>query len=408
MESTQFIVVHAGRRDDYQVALALSETDRLHCFVTDFYAPLDTWYGKLLIKNRRVREILTKRYKKGVVSPKVKVSYQAVVYTLLYFLTKNVRFSSLKDDALGRLANKISRRNNIPIISMNTYAGEAFNNINIEPRILFQFHPHPLFVKTLLEDEINIHPGAKDSILKEYEFSLGASELSRLSNEINLATNYVCASTVTKKSLLKQGIEDNKIKVIPYGVETSRFPYINRTNGPTFKVLFIGSLNQRKGIIYLLEALRLMPHIELLLVGRGIFDYELIKDYPFKITVHRDIPHEQLITVMHEANCFVLPSVIEGFGQVILEAMATGLPVIASENTAAKDIIRCGYDGFTIPIRDSVAIADALRLLIGDPALANKMGQNAADTAKKYTWQRFRKEFINYLDKVTPLNTGIK
>lgn len=407
MKKCKFIVVHAGRRDDYQVALALSETDRLQSLVTDFYAPLDTWYGKLLIKNTKVRAILAKRYKKGVASSQVKISYQALFYMLLYFITKNVKFSSLKDDALGRLANKISRTANIPIISMNTYATAAFNSINIKPRILFQFHPHPSFVKKLLEDEIQLHPEAKDSIRKEYEFSLDDSELGRLSNEINLATDYVCASSVTKKSLLKEGVDEHRIKVIPYGVETSTFPYINRTAGSTFKILFIGSLNQRKGIIYLLEALQVLPNIELIIVGRGIFDYDLIKGYPYKITVHHNIPHKRLISVMHEANCFVLPSVIEGFGQVILEAMATGLPVIASENTAAQDIISGGYDGFIIPIRNSVAITDTLKLLIKDPVLANNVGLNAAKTAKKYTWQRFRKEFNNYLDTVTQIETKI-
>lgn len=398
----EFIVVHAGRRDDYQVALALHESKMLKCLVTEFYSPFDSFLGKLLSRSSFVKSRLNKRYKKGLPSSKTSISYRALGYLFLYRITGKVKYDNLKGVSLGEKAYKLSQRYNTPIISMNTYATEAFTDNPLNPKILFQFHPHPHFVKQIFEEEIRLNPKSERSLLQEYEFSIPELELEKLSKEILLATHYICASSLTKQSLLTEGVNENKVKVIPYGVDITRFPFFNRETleGNKFNVLFIGSLNQRKGITYLLDALNLLENVRLFIVGRGIFDQKLLEGYSFEIEVFQNISNERLIEVMHKSNCFVLPSILEGFGQVILEAMATGLPVIASENTAAVDIIDHGNDGFVVPIRDSKSIADILFSLSEDKNYALNIGKEAHKKAIKYTWLRFRQEIIYHINNI--------
>lgn len=393
-----FIVVHAGRRDDYQVALALHEAGMLKYLVTDFYTPYDSFIGKLFIKNNYLRGILSKRYKIGLPSYKIKLSYKALTYFILFNITKKVKFDNLKGVALGKKANSLSVKYRLPILSMNTYATEAFENNPITPKILFQFHPHPNYVAQILQEEIEINPKSKASIMQEYEFSIPKSELRKLSNEIFLTTEFICASSMTKKSLMFEGVSSERIKVIPYGVDHRKFSFVEREKpNQIFNVLFVGSLNQRKGIIYLLNAISNIEDVSLTIVGRGIFDLSLLEGYRFPIYVYNNVSHGKLLNLFHQSHCFVLPSIVEGFGQVILEAMSTGIPVIATENTAAIDIITNGKDGFVIPIRDSEAIAESIRRLKADTEYARQIGIQAHLTAKEYSWNRFRENIVQHL-----------
>jgi glycosyltransferase involved in cell wall biosynthesis len=84
----------------------------------------------------------------------------------------------------------------------------------------------------------------------------------------------------------------------------------------------------------------------------------------------------------------VLPSLIEGFGHVILEAMSSGLPVICTTNTAGPDLFLSHNEGFIIPIRDSDAIVASLDQLLTDKSKLKSMGRSAAATARIFTWER--------------------
>lgn len=393
----KYIVVHAGKRDDYQIALALKESNLLFFLVTEAYFPLDKKWLVFFASFFGLTSSFHKRFKIGLQSNKIIVSKRALFYQVLFSLTKNIKYDLKKGYVLGKKANVLSQKYNIPIIAVNTCAYHAFLNNPVGPKILFQFHPQADFVKELFLEEMLLNQKATKTLNQEYEFSLSENELEVLSNEVKLATHFLCASSLTKKSLLSKGIAEDKIKVIPYGVDTSKFTFFERKQSDIFKVIFIGSLNQRKGITYLLDALAEMNNVELTIVTRGIYDASLIANYNFPIHVIVDVPHEKLQKALHQAHCFVLPSILEGFGQVILEAMATGIPVIATENTAAKDIIENGFDGFVTPIRDIQSIKVSLEKLQYDAAFAQKMGKAACEKAKIYTWEKFRADLVTHV-----------
>jgi glycosyltransferase involved in cell wall biosynthesis len=397
----KYIVVHAGKRDDYQVALALAESDLLFALVTEAYFPLDKKWFLSFANFFGLTSSLHKRYKTGLPSNKVIISKRAMFYQILFSFTKNIKFDLKKGYVLGEKAKALSQKNNVPIIAVNTCAYHAFLNNSVEPKILFQFHPQADFVKELFLEEMQLNPKATKTLNQEYEFSLSNLELEVLSREVKLATHFLCASSLTKKSLTFKGISEDKIKVIPYGVDTSKFTFSERKQSEIFKVIFIGSLNQRKGITYLLDALAEMNNVELTIITRGIYDETLIQNYNFPIHVVIDVPHEKLQEELHKAHCFVLPSILEGFGQVILEAMATGIPVIATENTAANDIIENGIDGFVTPIRDVQAISENLEKLQSDFSLVKSMGKAAYKKAKIYTWEKFRNDLVTQIQSLS-------
>jgi glycosyltransferase involved in cell wall biosynthesis len=100
-------------------------------------------------------------------------------------------------------------------------------------------------------------------------------------------------------------------------------------------------------------------------------------------------PHDRILAEMAAHDVFVFPSLFEGFGLVLLEAMAMGLPIITTAHTAGPDLIEEGRQGFIVPIRDAAAIADKLDLLQRQPALRNEMGRAARLRAGDFTWEAY-------------------
>ena len=162
------------------------------------------------------------------------------------------------------------------------------------------------------------------------------------------ATVIVTASSFTKTTLVDQNVPGHKIHVVPYGVDTTRFvPRRTKSDRP-LRFVFVGLITARKGLPLLLQAWRELSstRAELWLVGAASSQARaLIPKLPGLSYLGYATHVEKLLT---ECDVFVFPSFFEGFGLVILEAMACGLPVITTTATAGPDLITEGHDGFVI------------------------------------------------------------
>lgn len=127
------------------------------------------------------------------------------------------------------------------------------------------------------------------------------------------------------------------------------------------------------------------PEAELRLVGGG----EQPEPLPAGVVCLGQTPRDALLREMSEADVFVFPSLFEGFALVILEAMAAGLPVITTPNTAGPDLIEHGKEGLIVPAGDPTALRAAMESLLNDPEHARAMGRAAHEKAKEYTWERY-------------------
>ncbi|MCL7418378.1 MAG: glycosyltransferase [Halalkalicoccus sp.] len=188
------------------------------------------------------------------------------------------------------------------------------------------------------------------------------------------------------KETYAQYADPAKIDVIPYGVDTDRFPYVERTDSDQFVV--VGNLIQRKGHRYLLQAVRRVtterPSVHLHVVSQGPLEAELKQmakelDIEEAVTFHGFVTNDKLLDLLHDARAFVHPSLSEGFPHVRLEAMAAGCPIIGTAVDGAKDVTRDGVDGLIVPTESSRAIADAMFELLMDEGLAHRMGRSARE-----------------------------
>ncbi len=227
-----------------------------------------------------------------------------------------------------------------------------------------------------------------------------AEKLARKDDELRLATRVIVASTFTKQTLADSPCTA-KIDIVPYGAPSPISDDIARPSN-RLKVLFAGSLGQRKGLSYLLAAIeKLNGAAELTLLGRkantGCAPLEAA------VRKHRWIPtltHAAVLREMQAHDVLVLPSLFEGFGLVILEAMAQGTPVITTDHTAGPDIIQDGVDGFLVPIRSADAIAEKLELLGKDRERLMSMKQAAKRKAQSHGWQVYRQRLVEVAREV--------
>lgn len=249
----------------------------------------------------------------------------------------------------------------------------------------------------LMEREKEIWPewaptltGTKNSLEK----------LARKDEELRLADQVFVASRFTA-STLKQFPEKlaAPVKVIPYGfplVIASRDYDINLNKRP-LKLLFVGGLSQRKGIANLFEAVKpLKGQVELTIVGRkGVNDCAAL-DAALKL--HHWIPtlsHPEILSIMRESDVLIFPSLFEGFGLVITEAMSQGTPVITTDRTAGPDLINHNENGWLVEAGSTKDLRSAIENLIQNPELIAKAGEAAMKSAKLRPWEVYGIELAN-------------
>ena len=226
-----------------------------------------------------------------------------------------------------------------------------------------------------------------------------ARKLERKDRELALADVIFVASSFTRSTL--ETAPDSaailgRTRVFPYGAPPA-LPEADlpapRAAGTPLRVIFVGLLSQRKGLSYLLEAVeQLGKSVELTIIGRATGG----KCAPLEaaLTKHRyleTLPHDEVLREMRAHDVLVFPSLFEGFGMVITEAMSQGVPVVTTPNTAGPDFIEDGRDGFIVPIRSSEAIAQKLSFLGENRDALAAMKRAAWRKAQTLGWENYRR-----------------
>jgi len=187
------------------------------------------------------------------------------------------------------------------------------------------------------------------------------------------------------------GIPEENLAVIPMGMDPRIFhPSPNQRQD---HCLFVGALTKRKGVHYLLQALARVEGLRCVIVGDGPERAAIVKgvqqlglaDRVRLAGVIND--RKQMAEAYNSASFLVLPSVSEGLPFAILEAIACGLPILATALPGFQGAVRDGYNGLLLPARDVDALADRMRILADSPELRSKMGERSVAISKDFTMQ---------------------
>jgi len=234
---------------------------------------------------------------------------------------------------------------------------------------------------------------------------------------VNNSSKTVTNSSATRKACVDAGLDEDKLEVIPFGVDTEFFRPIDvpRTDN-YFHILSVGYLIERKGHEYLIKAMKEIvkerDDVRLKIVGSGPLEGKLksliseLNLDPF-VEIIKNVSDDELLKLYNFSDVFVLPAVVdsqgntEGLGVVLLEAMACGVPVIGSDVGGILDIIKDRENGLLRREKDFLGISRVIIKLVKDEICRKNLSLKGFETIKKrFTWAKISETYSDVYKQV--------
>lgn len=207
---------------------------------------------------------------------------------------------------------------------------------------------------------------------------------------------HTCAREVWSMLQLKYKLDADRVAYIPHGVESRFFVPREYRSGEKLRLLYAGTWLDQRGIFYIRDALRnvapKIPGLTMTFAGCGVPSEEILRffgtELAGRIIVRPIVPVERMPELYAEHDVFLFPSLVEGLPLVLLEAMASGMPVITTNTCGMADVVEDEFNGLLIPPANARAMEEAILLLARSVELRKKLGEAARETVKRYTWER--------------------
>nr|WP_294899509.1 glycosyltransferase family 4 protein [uncultured Pedobacter sp.] len=263
------------------------------------------------------------------------------------------------------------------------------------PTFYEQPSQHHAYFTSIVEDQVQKYSYLKNDAITLLNDEKAERRNRRRDEELELSDYILCNSSFTKRTLLMAGVPPEKLIVIPYGYPAIK--PITPKDPQLFHFIYAGNLSLRKGVHLLLKAWTQLPAdlpIFLTLMGSSQLPQELLAELPKNVAWMPNLPYELAQEQMAKSHVLVLPTLADGFGMVISESMAMGVPVLTTEASAGPDLIENYTDGLCIPADDVEALKKALLWCATHAKECAVMGRKAQAKAKAYPWSAYREKLI--------------
>lgn len=416
MNNPKIIVAHPGRQHSFRVATALKKSGMLFKYATTVYNKDNSLLmklTKLFLGEENVKR--ANRRKCPLVNDDEVLQFcelESLLQLALHRIDKSHKLSKAYGAYISRkfqrkLAKYIIKNNVDVVISYDTNSDVLFSILAKKApnviRIMDNAHPNRHFLYHSYQQNI----GCCGDFIKTLEASgyMTNEEISKpFGEEVKKADYHIVASSYSEKALMFEGIPQDRIFKIPYGVDKNKFIEPMRTyEDGKLNVMFLGDVNQRKGIKQILDAAKTINDREIVfnVTGSGANHFsELYEPYKPYVNLLGYVSFEKLLELLSTNHVFLFPAMGEGFGLVLLEAMAAGLVPITTENCAGRDIVEDGVNGFIIPVGDDNAIVKTVLWCASHPEELKTMGNRAREVAKAHTWERYETGIVDCVKSI--------
>ena len=381
-------VAYSGVHQAYQLALAAAELNQLDRFYCSLYAAMGKW-GGLLAQALGSNALLNRRV--NGLSPEKVIEHPWPL--MLHRLRQSAGLAGARDWEQANfrfdrwVARQLRQSDCRVFVGVETCAAESFMAAQARGmiRVLDCPQVHPAF----LHNELTV---AARELGLAWQVKFDSDEMLRRKQiEFELADYVLTLSELHTRSYTSNGAAREQVVEIPLWADPAIwYPPPNRRERKTsvLQALFVGSVNLRKGIPYLLAASRqCRGRIDLKLVGNPSREVqEILAEFREDYTIIAPVTKPELRSLYWRADVLVLPSLVDSFGFVAMEAMACGLPVIVSENCGAP----VPDPAWRVPVRDSMAIAKRLEHYAADRQALEQDSQIACQFARQFTPERYR------------------
>lgn len=241
--------------------------------------------------------------------------------------------------------------------------------------------------ESLLQEERRLWPGWEQGGATETDWRPLAD---REQEEWALADRILCGSDFVRDGVRASGGPVERCRTVPYGTNAAAPEAVARKpDGGPLRVLFVGALQLRKGVQYLLEAARALAPgtAQFRAAGPVQLAPDAARALASRVELAGALSRDSLAREYAWADVLALPSISEGSANVCYEALANGIPVIATPNSGS--VVRDGEEGFIVPIRDPHAIEERLRRLADDRSLLARLSDNARQRGAEFTVEAY-------------------
>jgi glycosyltransferase involved in cell wall biosynthesis len=228
--------------------------------------------------------------------------------------------------------------------------------------------------------------------------------------ELELADVIVVASDWARESLkLSDAASGKTVVLVPYGTPADEISHRSQPPRGPFTVLFAGQVGLRKGVPLLIEAWEKLKLSDsrLLLAGSMNLPRAYLNEHAATFEYPGALPRAELLDVMATVDLFVFPSLAEGFGLVIGEAMASGVPVLTTSNTGGPQLITDGIEGWCVPAHEIEPLIERIEWANQNREQLFQMGQRARQRAEQWTWTDYRRKLIAELSPYLSCKGGM-
>jgi glycosyltransferase involved in cell wall biosynthesis len=338
-------------------------------------------------------KILARRDDKEVIDPKSIRTNLILAFALKLFRKRPQVANDLFDKWVSR---KVQKMNADVFIG---WSGMSLETIKVAKRKGW---------KTILERGSTHISFQNDILMEEYfkrgmKFSIANETIQKERNEYETCDIISIPSNFVKSSFLQFGIRSDKLFVNPYG-SNSFFSRTETKKDNTFRVLYLGKVSVQKGFYYLAEAINSLKdkNIEFWIIG-GVDDelkvaFETIKNNS-NVFYFGHINHYDLVNYIQKCDLGIQPSLQEGLSMVITQILKVGLPVIATPNSGAEELIINGWNGIIIPAKSSKDIVDVISDLFLDREKLNFLTENVENMkSDENSWKTYGERYLKILE----------
>lgn len=411
----KIIVAHPGKQHSFKTAEALNKDNHLFKYITTVYdGPKSlTSLLKYFLKGKLANKANTR---KSSQLPSSKIIQFNELYGLLNLILLRLPilkkyhsvYSIFITDKFGIKVARYAIKHNVDAVIMyDTTSNKCWS-------ILEKEAPH---IKRILDVTIASRMFMKENYIKDIErtgdnyFKIEQQHLwkekniERYKDEFLKSETFIVASNVVKESLLFSDVLASKIAIIPYGVDSNKFELKkHQISSMPLKLIYVGEISYRKGIHHLLKVISEFSDkkVELYLCGDYNDKSQLFNKYKGISNIHflGFVTRDMLTKQYASSDVFVLPTLGEGYGLVILEALSVGLPCIVSDLAGGNDAIIDGLNGFEFGAGDNVALKSCIQWFVDNPVKLSEMRINCRNSVLNQTWDLYASMLNKYLVQI--------
>lgn len=400
---TRFLVFQLTARRKYDVAEILFKERKLKYLVTDFYVKNGFVDNFILF----IEKSFTKFRNNNILDSFVLRSFLSGLLfrvCIRFFSKKNFNKSLIiaSKVLLNSTSIRLKKSSFTHIYAFDTGAFHIFKKFKKSKELILEQCVAPRSSQIKMYNKLS----------KNYNLNL-ESYIQNCKNtlyiefsELRMASKIVCPSLYVKDELIKHGVDDEVIRIVPYGfnnpISEKQLLYnISKKNtSKDFNILFVGNEAIRKGVIDILQVAREFEHdkrVRFHLVGdiSDELEYFKITDFPSNVKIHGKLLKDKLFQLYLKSSLFFMPSYLEGSALVNYEALSFGIPLLTTFESGS--VIENAIHGYVVKTGDTIKMIEHISKLLDDKKLNFELSKNAYNLSKNFTLYKYKERLISAL-----------